>query len=83
MPIIFGILETVKIREIAVPLSGKEMCKLFQKSGYQLVSGGKGSHMKLKKKGCPTVIIPDHKELRKGTECALKKLLDSDKKGRS
>ena len=32
-----------------MPMSGKEMSKLFLKKGYQLVSGGKGSHMKLKK----------------------------------
>lgn len=54
------------------------MRKLFQKVGYEVVSGaGKGSHWKLKKKGAPTVIIPNHKELATGTEHALKKLLKS------
>jgi len=42
--------------------------------------GGKGSHWKLKKKGCATVIIPNHKELATGTEHALRKLLESVKK---
>lgn len=61
-----------------MPISGKEMRKLFQKVGYEVVSGaGKGSHWKLKKKGAPTVIIPNHKELATGTEHALKKLLKS------
>jgi len=40
-----------------MPLSGKEMCKLFYRAGYELVpGGGKGSHWKLKKQGHPTVI---------------------------
>jgi predicted RNA binding protein YcfA (HicA-like mRNA interferase family) len=62
-----------------MPISGKELCKLFQKNGYTLVPGGKGSHIKLKKSGCPTVIIPNHRELKKGTEFALRKILDSSK----
>lgn len=64
-----------------VPISGKEMRKLFYKEGYELVSGaGKGSHWKLKKKGCPTVTIPNDAELAKGTEHALKKVLEKLKK---
>jgi len=64
-----------------VPISGKEMRKLFQKAGYEAISGGgKGSHWKLKKSGCPTVIIPNHKELAIGTEHSLKKLLKKAKK---
>lgn len=59
-----------------MPLSGKDMMKLFFEKGYQLVSGGKGSHLKLKKKNNPTVIIPNHKELKKGTEHALRKILE-------
>lgn len=58
-----------------MPLSGKDMCKLFQKEGYVVVPGGKGSHIKMKKAGCPTAIIPNHKELKSGTEHALRKLL--------
>lgn len=62
-----------------MPISGKDMCKLFQKAGYEIVPGGKGSHMKLKKKGFPTVIIPHHKELKPGTEHSLRKILEKAK----
>ena len=59
-----------------MPISGKELSKLFLKAGYEIVKGGgKGSHIKMKKKGCPTVIIPAHKELATGTEHALRKIL--------
>lgn len=62
-----------------MPISGKEIAKLFLKKGYEKVKGqGKGSHMKLKKKGRATVIIPDHKELAKGTEKALLKQLEEN-----
>lgn len=64
---------------MAVPISGRNMRKLFEQIGYVLVSGGKGSHMKLKKKNCPTVTIPDHKELKPGTEHVLRKILNSVK----
>jgi predicted RNA binding protein YcfA (HicA-like mRNA interferase family) len=68
------------LKEINVPISGKEMRKLFRKAGYEVVSGGgKGSHWKLKKQGAPTVTIPNHKELATGTEHALKKLLKKAK----
>jgi predicted RNA binding protein YcfA (HicA-like mRNA interferase family) len=60
-----------------VPLSGKDMMKLFLRKGYELVSGGKGSHLKLKKKNNPTVIIPNHRELKTGTEHALRKILEA------
>jgi antitoxin HicB len=72
LPTIFG-----KIGEgrLFVPISGKDMRKLFYDDGYELASGeGKGSHWKLKKKGCPTVIIPNHKELKRGLEHALRKI---------
>lgn len=59
-----------------MPLSGKDMMKLFFEKGYELVTGGKGSHLKLKKKNNPTVIIPNHKELKNGTEHALRKILE-------
>ena len=63
-----------------MPISGKDLCKLFEKAGYKIVpGGGKGSHIKFKKKGCPTVIIPNHKELSKGLEHALMKLLEAQK----
>ncbi|MEI8330030.1 MAG: type II toxin-antitoxin system HicA family toxin [Chlamydiia bacterium] len=60
-------------------ISGKELAKLFKKQGYEEVKGGrKGSHMKLRK-GNKTVIIPGHKELKKGLEMALRKQLEGDK----
>lgn len=62
-----------------MPISGKNLSKLFEKAGYKIVPGGKGSHIKLKKKGCPTIIIPNHKELSKGLEHALMKLLEAQK----
>jgi predicted RNA binding protein YcfA (HicA-like mRNA interferase family) len=62
-----------------VPISGKNMCKLFQEAGYEIVSGGKGSHIKLKKPGCPTIIVPNHRELKKGTEHSLRKILEKVK----
>lgn len=56
------------------------MRKLFYDAGYELVPGaGKGSHWKLRKKGCPTVTIPNHRELKKGTEHDLKKILEKAK----
>jgi len=65
---------------LPVPISGKDLRKLFYDAGYELVpGGGKGSHWKLKKKGLPTVIIPNHKELKKGTEHALRKILEESK----
>ena len=63
-----------------MPISGKDMRKLFYDAGYELVSGGgKGSHWKLKMKGGPTIIIPNHKELKKGLEHALRKTLEKTK----
>lgn len=58
-----------------MPISGKEMRKLFLRAGYEIVPGGKGSHWKLRK-GKKTVIIPEHKELKKGLEHALQKILE-------
>jgi hypothetical protein len=54
------------------------MRKLFYDKGYELVpGGGKGSHWKLAK-GNKTVIIPNHRELRKGMEHSLRKALNQD-----
>ncbi|MCC6127580.1 MAG: type II toxin-antitoxin system HicA family toxin [Chlamydiae bacterium] len=62
-----------------MPISGKELAKLFKKHGYEEVKGGgKGSHMKLRK-GNKTVIIPGHRELKKGLEMALRKQLEEDR----
>jgi hypothetical protein len=44
--------------------------------GYEVIpGGGKGSHWKLRK-GNKTVIIPNHKEIKKGLEHALRKQLE-------
>ena len=62
-----------------MPISGKDLAKLFKKNGYEEIKGsGKGSHMKLRK-GNKTVIIPRHKELKKGTEMDLRKQLKEEK----
>ena len=62
-----------------MPISGKELTKLFLKQGFEVIkSGGKGSHVKLRK-GDKTVIIPGHKELKKGLEKALRKQLEEYK----
>lgn len=59
-----------------MPISGKDMRKLFLREGYEIVpGGGKGSHWKLRK-GNKTVTIPNHKELKKGMEHALRKVLE-------
>ena len=61
--------------EPIMPISGKELAKLFKKNGFEEVKGsGKGSHMKFRK-GNKIVIIPAHKELKKGLERALRKQL--------
>jgi predicted RNA binding protein YcfA (HicA-like mRNA interferase family) len=60
-----------------MPFSGKKMRSLFITEGYEVIKGqGKGSHFKLKKKGYPTVTIPDHKELSIGVEKGLLKTLE-------
>ena len=50
-------------------LSGKEVCKILDKHGFQLVRQ-RGSHMIMQRKTTDstiTVPVPDHKELRTGT----------------
>lgn len=47
-------------------VSGKELVKAFRKIGFVLISQ-KGSHIKLKHPDGRTVIIPDHKSIKKGT----------------
>ena len=61
-----------------MPLSGKEMRKQFEAIGFEIVPGqGKGSHWKLRRKSL-MVIIPNHKELKKGLEHALLKILKGE-----
>jgi len=54
-----------------MPLSGKEMIKLYLKNGWIKVSQ-KGSHVKVAKDD-QIEIIPMHKELKKGLESKLLK----------
>lgn len=59
-----------------MPKTAKEMVKLYQKHGYEVIKGGgKGSHIKMRK-GSDTVTIPNHGELKKGLEQALLKKLE-------
>ena len=57
-------------------ISGKKIVKLLIKDGFVFVSQ-KGSHIKLRK-GKITVIIPNHKEIRKGTLSNILKLTNLD-----
>jgi predicted RNA binding protein YcfA (HicA-like mRNA interferase family) len=49
-------------------VSGRKVIKALTKVGFKIV-GRKGSHIRLKKKDGKTLItvVPDHKELEKGT----------------
>ena len=57
-----------------MPLSGKQMLRLYIKAGWIKISQ-KGSHVKVGK-GDQREIIPMHKELRKGLEQSLLKKLE-------
>ena len=50
------------------------MRKLFEKKGWKYTHTN-GSHMILKKEGFGHISIPNHKELSKGVENKLRKLL--------
>lgn len=41
--------------------STKKMKQLCEKAGYQVVKGGKGSHIKLKKRNSPMIVLPGNK----------------------
>ena len=56
-----------------MPMSGKEMIRLYEQNGWKVIRQ-KGSHVRLKK-GSESETIPNHKELKKGTEQALLKRL--------
>jgi len=50
-------------------LSGKEVCKILKKFGFEEIRR-KGSHIVMQKKiekGTITIPVPDHKEIKKGT----------------
>ncbi len=56
-----------------MPLSGMEVRRLYELAGWTF-HHQTGSHMNMKKDG-KTVSIPNHKELKKGTEHMLLKKL--------
>lgn len=64
-------------RVIPVPTcSTKEMIQLFDRGGYAVVRGGKGSHVKLQKRGAATMILPgDRSQLSPGVASTALKLL--------
>lgn len=41
--------------------STRDMIGLYQQAGYQLADGGKGSHVKMKKSGAPTMVLPGNR----------------------
>ena len=50
-------------------LSGEKVCKILKKFGFEEIRR-KGSHIVMQKKierGTITVIVPNHKEIKKGT----------------
>jgi predicted RNA binding protein YcfA (HicA-like mRNA interferase family) len=57
-----------------MPISGWALVKEFEQQGW-VKKGQKGSHVKMEKKG-RIVIIPLHRELKKGTEQAIRKNLE-------
>lgn len=61
-----------------MPISGKEMLKLFEKDGWRKVRQ-KGSHAVVHKEGELPETIPMHKELKKGLEQKLLKRLGMKK----
>jgi predicted RNA binding protein YcfA (HicA-like mRNA interferase family) len=69
-----SILPTLEGRIPAPVCSTKDMIKLLTRAGYAQVDGGKGSHIKLKKPGSPTMILPGNRsELSTGvTKTALR-----------
>lgn len=73
--------QTVKIPGKA-PTSAKEMIKLFTDIGYKIKKGNAGSHLKLIRESSPSIVIPWHKELPKGTANSLfkkyKKIVKAD-----
>lgn len=50
-------------------LSGREVMRALERLGFAQI-GQRGSHVKLRR-GSATVIVPDHREIRKGTLSAI------------
>ncbi len=42
--------------------STQDMIKIYENRGYETVSGGKGSHVKLKRPGSPTMVLPGNRK---------------------
>ncbi len=57
-------------------ISGEKLVKLLVKSGFVFISQ-KGSHVKLRRDRI-MVVIPNHKEIRKGTLSNILKLTSLD-----
>lgn len=51
-----------------MPITQKEMIDILKKQGFEVVKGGKGSHVKMTKPNFKRPIIIPKGELRKGTE---------------
>jgi predicted RNA binding protein YcfA (HicA-like mRNA interferase family) len=47
-------------------VSSADLVKVFKKLGYEIVAQ-RGSHIKMKNQEGKTVIIPNHKQIKKGT----------------
>jgi predicted RNA binding protein YcfA (HicA-like mRNA interferase family) len=56
-----------------MPISGKDMVKLFEAQGWKVIRQ-KGSHITMAK-GADRATIPNHRELKKGTEHSIRKKL--------
>ncbi len=61
-----------------MPMSGKEMVRLYEQNGWVVVRQN-GSHIRMTK-GSSHVTIPAHRELKRGTEHGLLKKLEWEKK---
>lgn len=57
-----------------MPLSGKEMVRLFEKAGWRFVRQT-GSHMIMRHRDGQNFSIPNHRELDKGMEHKCLKVL--------
>jgi predicted RNA binding protein YcfA (HicA-like mRNA interferase family) len=64
-----------------VPISGKKAIKILEENGFS-VSRQKGSHVvlvKLSNAGKKIVVVPVHKELKKGTLRSIANMSEIDK----
>ena len=74
IPTIVGIIPAVQGTKM--PLSGREMLKLFQRAGWRILRT-KGSHV-IVGRGDDRETIPMHRELKKGLEAYLLKRIGED-----